>query len=167
MSEFFSIRQATPADIDTIVTHRHQMFEEMGHTDPVKHVTFEAAFIPWLQERMANGRYLGWFAETGNREVVAGAGLWLQDWPPGYFDWSPYRGYILNVYTRPDYRRKGLARRLVQCSLDWCAVNNIRFVSLHYSDEGRSLYEAMGFQHGNEMRITVTPPPNVTKDQHE
>jgi GNAT superfamily N-acetyltransferase len=157
MSELFSIRQATLADMEMIVTQRRKMFEDMGHTDSAIHAAAEEAFRNWLRRNMEAGIYLTWFAQTADGEIVAGAGLWLQDWPPGYFDRSPYRGYIFNVYTEQNYRRKGLARRLVQAALDWCVGNNIRFASLHYSDEGRSLYEAMGFQHVNEMRIVIPP----------
>lgn len=155
MNDRFTIRQATLADMAIIVAHRHQMYEDMALNDPAIHAAFEVHFIPWLRERLENGRYLAWFAETADGTVVAGVGLWLQDWPPGYGDWSAFRGYILNVYTHPDSRRQGLARRVVQTALDWCGANGISRVSLHYSDEGRSLYEAMEFTHGNEMRITV------------
>jgi GNAT superfamily N-acetyltransferase len=155
MSDGFTIRQATLADMGIIVAHRHQMYEDMGLHDPTQHAMMEEHFIPWLRKRLENGRYLEWFAETVDGQVVAGAGMWLQDWPPGYHGWSPFRGYIFNVYTEGDYRRKGLARRMVQAALDWCGANGITKVGLHYSDEGRTVYEAMGFEHSNEMRITV------------
>ncbi len=160
MNESFMIRQATLTDMDIIVAHRHKMYEDMGANDEAIHDAFEVHFLPWLRERLENGRYRAWFAETADGQVVAGAGLWLQDWPPGYSDQSAFRGYIFNVYTERDYRRKGLARRVVQAALDWCAVNGITRASLHYSDEGRTLYEAMGFEHNNEMRIKVNLPSN-------
>ena len=156
MSDSYNIRQATLADMPIIVAHRHQMYEDMGAADPAIHAAFEAHFLPWLRERLENGRYLAWFAETPAGQVVAGVGLWLQDWPPGYTDWSPFRGYILNVYTHSDHRRKGLARLLVQTALDWCCANGIARASLHYSDQGRTLYEAMDFQHSNEMQLNLT-----------
>jgi len=156
MSETVTIRPGTRDDLAIIVAHRHQMYEDMGAGDPAVHAAFEAAFTPWLRARLDDGRYRAWFAEADG-QVVAGAGLWLQDWPPGYSDWSPFRGYIFNVYTQPDYRRQGLARWLIQAALDWCAANGIRRANLHYSEQGRALYEAMGFQHGNEMAIVVSP----------
>ena len=157
----YSIRQATLADMDIIVTHRRKMFEEMGHTDPAVHAAYEAGFVPWLRRQMERNEYLAWFAVTPEGEVVAGAGLWLLDWPPGYFDWSAHRGYIFNVYTDTDHRRKGLGRRVVQAALDWCAAKGIRYVSLHYSEQGKSLYEDMGFVQSNEMRIVLSPPPKL------
>jgi GNAT superfamily N-acetyltransferase len=156
----YTIRQATlaNADMDIIVTHRRKMFEEMGHTDPAVQAAYEPGFVSWLRTQMERDYYLAWFAVTAQGEIVAGAGLWLLDWPPGYYDWSTYRGYIFNVYTSPEHRRKGLGRLVVQAALDWCAAKNIHQISLHASEFGKSLYESMGFAQTNEMRITLAPP---------
>ncbi|HEY7351669.1 MAG TPA: GNAT family N-acetyltransferase [Terriglobales bacterium] len=77
------------------------------------------------------------------------------DWPPHMVGSNPRRGNILNVYTAPEFRRRGIARRLLDAVLDWCNVNKVDFVILHASDEGRSLYQSLGFQPGNEMRIKL------------
>jgi GNAT superfamily N-acetyltransferase len=156
MTAPITIRPATSDDIPAIVTQRRRMFEDMGHTNPALLEAARIPFIQWLEERLANGRYLAWMAETSDSQVVAGAGLWLQDWPPGFFDIAPYRGYILNVYTNPEYRGQGLARQLVQEAVDWCAEQHIHVVSLHASDQGRSIYEKMGFIVTNEMRMILS-----------
>jgi ribosomal protein S18 acetylase RimI-like enzyme len=63
------------------------------------------------------------------------------------------RGNILNVYTEPGHRRQGMARALMQIALDWCAANQLDIVILHSSDDGRGLYESLGFEATNEMRL--------------
>ena len=159
----YTIRQATlaNADMDMIVSHRRKMFEDMGGTGQSIQAAFVPRFASWLHMQMESGKYLAWFAVTAEGEVVAGAGLWLLDWPPGYSDWSPFRGYIFNVYTNQEHRRKGLGRLVVQAALDWSAAHNICYVSLHASEFGKSLYEAMGFAQTNEMRVILAPPPNL------
>lgn len=155
LDETFTIRQATLADVLTIVAHRRRMFEDMGHTNSDSMETMDEIGAEWLRVRLANGRYQGWFAITPSRAIVAGAGLWLQDWPPNLFDQQPYRGYILNVYTEPDYRRRGLARMLVQTINGWCARQGMTTVSLHASAQGRPIYESLGFLPTNEMRLII------------
>lgn len=155
MTNAITIRQATTADIPSIVTQRRRMFEDMGHTNPALLDAAKSEFVRWVEERLINGRYLGWMAVEPGGETIAGAGLWLQDWPPGFFDLSPYRGYILNVYTNPEFRGRGLARQLVQAAVDWCAAQHIRIITLHYSDQGRPIYEKMGFTLNNEMRLIL------------
>ena len=152
MTDEITIRQATVADIEQIVTHRRRMFEDMGNQDLEALTNMEASFRPWLIDHMRREVYLSWFACTDDNMIIAGADVWLMDWPPGQFDVSLYRGYILNVYTHPNFRRRGLARQLVQTCTDWCYANDVRIVSLHASDEGQKVYEGLGFTPTNEMR---------------
>lgn len=59
----------------------------------------------------------------------------------------------MNVYTYPAFRRRGLAEALVRAAVIWCRDNDISAVTLHFSDDGRQLYERMGFALHNEMII--------------
>jgi GNAT superfamily N-acetyltransferase len=153
MGATFTIRQATLDDIPVIVTHRRKMFEdmEMGTRDVLD--AMEKRLAPWLHERMESERYLAWLAVTAEGKVASGAGVWLIDWPPHVIGQTAYRGYILNVYTEAEYRRQGLGRLLTQCCLDWCWANGVEVAILHASDQGRPIYEAMGFTPTNEMRL--------------
>jgi GNAT superfamily N-acetyltransferase len=151
----FVIRPGTLADVETIVIERRAMFLDAGFRDEEKLAAMSAAFRPWLQSKMRAGEYLAWFAVDADGAIAAGLGLWLMDWPPHMIGPGPWRGNILNVYTRPDSRRMGLARRLMDTALAWCRVNEVRAAILHSSDEGRALYESMGFQPTNEMRIVL------------
>jgi len=151
----FTIRQAILADVDVIVAHRRAMFQDMGSApdDVVDAMAME--FRPWVEAKMLAGEYLGWFAMAENSTIAAGAGLWLMDWPPHVLGRSQRRGNILNVYTEREFRRQGLARRLVEAAVDWCREHNVDTVILHASEEGRSMYENMGFRPTNEMRIAL------------
>jgi ribosomal protein S18 acetylase RimI-like enzyme len=154
-SEPFAIRAATEEDAETIIRHRRAMFFDMGRRDEAWLDAVVASFLPWLQQKLRTGEYLGWFALAPNRSIAAGAGLWLLDWFPHRLDRASQRGYILNVYTEPRYRRCGLARQLVEIALDHCRAQGITIATLHASDEGRPLYESLGFQPTNEMRIEL------------
>lgn len=147
----FEIREAVPQDAALITYHRRRMFEDMGR-DAAAIDDMERRFLPWVEDQLAHGRYLGWFATSGG-EVVAGAGLWLMDWPPHILGRSTLRGNIVNVYTEPACRRQGLARRLTQLAIDWSWANDIDVIILHASEDGRALYESMGFRPSNEMRL--------------
>jgi GNAT superfamily N-acetyltransferase len=146
------IRQAELADVDQIVTHRRRMFEDMGNTDTEGLARMVAVFRPWVIDHIQRNVYHSWLACNAQGTVVAGSDVWLIDWPAGQFDVSTYRGYILNVYTDPAYRKRGLARQLVQTCTEWCYANNVHIVTLHASDQGRTVYEALGFTPTNEMR---------------
>jgi len=120
VSERISLRQATLEDARTIAKHRRLMFRDMGYADEAALDAMMARFLPWLEKKIESRDYLAWLAVTTADFVVAGAGLWLMDWPPHMVGSSSRRGNILNVYTDPQFRRRGLAKRLMQTALDWC-----------------------------------------------
>ena len=151
----YTVRRATFDDADALVAHRRAMFHEMGYGDEAALDAMAAAFRPWLLEKIDAGEYLAWVVQPSASSIAAGLGLWLMDWPPHMIGPGARRGNILNVYTRPDCRRQGLARRLMNVALDWCRENGIRAVILHSSKDGRPLYDSLGFRPTNEMRLTI------------
>ncbi|MBK8020417.1 MAG: GNAT family N-acetyltransferase [Chloroflexi bacterium] len=150
----YSIRQAALADAATIVDHRRGMFISMGVEEAALR-PFDAAFHAWVSVHLQQGSYVGWLTEHQS-EVVAGAGLWVHEWMPGVNAPTGVRGYILNVYTAPEHRRRGLAAHLVEQCIEVCRQRGIPVVGLHASDEGRPIYERMGFLPTNEMRLLLT-----------
>jgi len=148
-----AIRRATFDDADVLVDHRRAMFHEMGYSDAAALDSMAAAFRVWLRQKMDAGEYLAWLALSEDGSIAAGLGLWLMDWPPHMIGPGARRGNILNVYTRLENRRQGLARKLMQVALDWCRTNGIRAVILHSSEAGWALYESLGFRQTNEMRL--------------
>jgi GNAT superfamily N-acetyltransferase len=141
-------------DMETIVHHRRAMFFDMGRRDERALDEMSEKFRPWLRRKMEAGEYLAWFAVAPDESVAAGAGLWLMDWPPLMTAGGKWRGNILNVYTETAYRRQGLARALMLTVMEWCEKEGIEGAILHASPEGRPLYESLGFEATNEMRLT-------------
>jgi|SRR5690348_7970602 len=155
LPEGFAIRLASTADLETLVAHRRAMFFDMGYKDDGALDSMSAKFRVWLREHMDSGEYHAWLILGPDGSVMAGAGLWLMDWPPHMVGKGQRRGNILNVYTSENYRRRGLARELMEAVLRWCRENGVDTVILHASPDGKSLYESMGFTGTNEMRIQL------------
>ncbi len=55
-------------------------------------------------------------------------------------------GTVLNVYTRPEFRRHGIAGRLMRLLLAEAAELKLDFVELKATDSGYSLYKSLGFE---------------------
>ncbi|HZS98572.1 MAG TPA: GNAT family N-acetyltransferase [Terriglobales bacterium] len=154
LPEGFAIRRASTADLETLIEHRRAMFQDMGYSDEAAMQAMSEKFRGWLLEHMNAGDYLAWLATAPDGSTAAGTGLWLMDWPPHMIG-RGRRGNILNVYTSANFRRRGLARALMQAALDWCKQNGIDTIILHASPSGRSLYESLGFAATNEMRLRL------------
>ncbi len=54
-------------------------------------------------------------------------------------------GTVLNVYTRPQFRRKGIARELIKMLLSESEKMHLDFVELKSTDAGYNLYKSLGF----------------------
>jgi len=155
LPEGFTLRSASPEDVDVLVSHRRAMFRDMGYSGEAALDRMAERCKPWLLEKMKSGEYLAWLVMSPDDSVAAGAGLWLMDWIPHMVGTSARRGNILNVYTAPEFRRRGLAQRLMEVALRWCRDNGVDTVVLHASAEARALYESLGFVATNEMRIRL------------
>jgi len=150
-------RSATLEDAPLLTAHRHAMFAEMGKTTNEALETMSLHFAPWVRRMLAEGKYLGWIVEEEGRPV-ASTSLFLLEWPPHLLDPSgDRRGYLLNMYVDPVYRRQGVAKNLVKVCLDETRRRGIRVAALHASDAGRPLYQRFGFAPTNEMFFVVPP----------
>jgi len=148
------IREATAADMDTIMRHRRQMFIDMGYKDESALNAMKSTSVPFIRACLASGSFREWFVEMGGK-VVAGGGLIVLEFPSSPRDQSTRRAWIINMYTEPEYRGRGLATSLMETMIIWCREQGFKWVSLHASDAGRSLYEALGFKPTNEMRLML------------
>ncbi len=154
MSTAYIIRQATVDDAGIVAQQRASMFTDMG-IDPGLIAARDASFRAWVGERLAGGNYRGWLAVKDDGQVIAGAGLWFYEWIPSPLAPSLTRAYILNVYTERQFRKQGIARRLVEEILAYCRERELAVVLLHASQEGRPIYEGLGFKASNEMRLNL------------
>jgi ribosomal protein S18 acetylase RimI-like enzyme len=154
MTDTLVIQRATAADAARITEHRRLMFTEEGVGDPTNLAASLPLFTPWLEERLIRGEYIGLIAFDGET-AAASAGLWRMPFPPGPLNQVPERAYILNVYTDPAYRRRGLAKKLVSSLLDEARTLGLHVVELHASSAGRPIYEGLGFKATNQMRLFV------------
>src|SRR6266487_3023525 len=158
MSELFRIQLATPADAETIAWHRARMFQDMGEVTPNLFEIFRAKSRDRLHDALARGEYVGWLASPENdSNIVGGAGVNLQQTLPHPLSRSALAegrlGVIVNVFTEPEWRRQGVAEMLLRRIIEWARAERLDRVVLHASEEGRALYERLGFVTSNEMRL--------------
>jgi len=149
------IREANPEDLDEILQHRRLMFLDMGHPEPVLDRIVETC-RPHIQRYLADGSYRGWFAIAPDGRIAAGVGLIITPLVSGPLaPENVNRAYLLNVYTYPEFRKQGLARALTQQAIDYCRAEGFKVLWLHASKYGRPLYESMGFEATNEMKLII------------
>jgi len=158
-SDIFQIRRATARDAGIISWHRARMFQDMGDVSGDSFEILRAIARTRLEQWIDKGNYIGWLAAPAEKPemIVAGAGVQLQPILPRPLDISTIgegrQGTIVNVFTEPQWRQRGIAGLLIKEIITWSKNEQIDRVVLHASDEGRSIYERLGFIASNEMRF--------------
>jgi GNAT superfamily N-acetyltransferase len=150
----FTVREATTDDIPEILEQRKRMYQDMGHREPEALSRMIFTSRQFLEQAIPTGSFRGWLASADDR-IVAGGAVLLSPWPSHTYDGECRRATILNVYTYPEFRRRGIARQLMGTMIDWCRDQGLAVVYLHASPDGRPLYEALGFEPTAEMRLKL------------
>jgi GNAT superfamily N-acetyltransferase len=159
MPDTFRIRRATAQDAGIVAWHRARMFQDMGDVSRDAFEILRAKARARLKEWLDSGDYVGWLATPADQPemVVGGAGVQLQPILPRPVNASTVgegrQGTVVNVFTEPQWRRRGIAGLLMKEIITWSKDEHLDRLLLHASDEGRSVYERLGFIAGNEMRF--------------
>ena len=149
-----TIREARATDIPEVLRQRRRMYEDMGDHEPTALDRMASLSSVYLTTAIADRSFRGWLAADGDR-VVAGGAVVVSCWPAHPYDLQCGRATILNVYTDPEYRRRGIAHKLLETMIAWCRREGFARVTLHASDHGRHLYESLGFEASNEMSLRL------------
>jgi GNAT superfamily N-acetyltransferase len=154
----FSIRRAQTQDAAVIGSHRARMFQEMGLISAGMFNRLRSESERWTESALASGEYVGWLGSPSSAPgvIAAGAGVQIRRVPPHPRTENGIakgrHAIVLNVFTEPEWRRRGFAALLMRTILDWARAENLYRLVLHASAEGRRLYEQLGFVATNEMR---------------
>ena len=63
------------------------------------------------------------------------------------------RAHLMNVYTKNEYRRRGIARKMVELLIEKTWEKGVTEISLDATASGRPLYESMGFTGSTECMV--------------
>jgi GNAT superfamily N-acetyltransferase len=163
MPEQLHIRFATVEDAPIIGWHRVRMFQDMGLVPDELFESFRRKSLDRLGNAVASGDYTGWLVSERDKpkKIIAGAGVVIREVPPfplrhkkGEITIAEGRqGLIVNVFTEPEWRRRGIAKLLMEEIIAWSHGQNLDDLVLHASEHGRGLYEQLGFVPTEEMRL--------------
>src|SRR6266576_3585850 len=149
-----TIREGTTADIPEIARQRRRMCEDMNYTDADVLSAMVNATVDYLKKAISEGSFRSWLA-CDNGRVVAGGAVVISAWPAHAYDLECRRATILNVYTEPEYRRRGIARQIMEAMIAWCKQEGFACVSLHASNQGRHLFFFFRQKTAYEMRLNL------------
>jgi ribosomal protein S18 acetylase RimI-like enzyme len=146
------IRRAVPADTPELVRLRQVMFDALfGVMDTS--AGWEGSCAEVLERGLADGSFVAFVVDDLDGGLAAcGVGM-VAARLPGPGNLSGRYGYIQSMATDPEYRRKGLARGILDALLAWFAAEGVDAVDLHASVEGEPLYRSKGFKEGETLEL--------------
>lgn len=151
------VRAATPDDAPELVRLRAVMFASMQATQAMRARTaapeapdgWRAAAETVLRKVLVDpdgnfGVFVVDDDERPGRLAACAIGTLEQRLPaPGHPD--GLFGFVFNICTDPDRRRRGYARACTVALLDWFDARGATRLDLHASPEGQELYRGLGF----------------------
>ena len=136
------LRRVTPDDVPIVVRFGSLMFQSMGETDMSWMPNAEQV----LRQGLSRGQMMAVVAEDQERHDVVSSAVGVQwDRLPSPNNHSGRGGYVQYVWTEPDFRGLGLARRVLMELIDWFREVGVANVDLHATSVAEPIYRAIGF----------------------
>ena len=99
-----------------------------------------------------NGDHLTVLAIDGD-DVIGCASMSFIRIMPTFDHPTGKRAHLMNVYTRNEYRRQGIAHRMVRLLIEESWKAGVTEISLDATESGRPLYESLGFTDSTECMV--------------
>ena len=153
----FILKRAEVKDAELLAEMRMEMRKERETAVcPMPDDEFYQHLLDFFRTRIADGSFIAYIVWDGN-QAAACSGLSIQVHPPTYENPTGKHGYISNMYTRPAWRRMGIAKLLVNQLADAAKDEGCAQLFLNASPMGRSVYVRYGFQPVNGEMIFTLP----------
>jgi len=141
---------ATDKDIELLMSSRLEMLKVVNNLPQDYEYTDE--IINESRDYFLNGDQVTVLALDG--DVVAGcASMSFLRIMPTFSHPTGKRAHLMNVYTRSEYRRQGIARKMVNMLIDETWKRGATEISLDATKMGRPLYESLGFTNSTECMV--------------
>ena len=140
-------RAAAKADVETYVKIRLETLIDVGGLSDVHR--FDGALVQRTREYFESGDHMTVFACDGDT-VVGCATLSFVETLPTLSHPTGKRSHLFGVYVKPTYRRQGIASQMMKMLITEARGRGVTEITLASTDDGRPLYEKLGFAPSDE-----------------
>ena len=138
-------RKAAAEDADLLVKTRIEVLLAANSLpDDTDMRDIEEQSRSYYAKAIPDGTHTAFLVFDRERFVGAG-GISYYQVMPTYHNPTGQKGYIMNMYTRPEYRRRGIAYHMLDLLIRDAREKGVTFISLEATAAGRPLYEKYGF----------------------
>ena len=145
-------RKMTSGDLDTFIQMRISQLREEGAKE---NIDLAPSLRDYYERHMADVTFVSWLAVDEDK-IIGTSGMSFVEKPPYFGCPSGRIGLLSSMYTDPEYRRKGIAKELLQRVVDEAGSYGCGTVQITASDMGVLLYTDFGFvKNGNFMQYKL------------
>ena len=130
------------ASIPTLMHWRMEVIVNVFGLTPSKRLL--AANRRYYRQNIADGSHIAVIAELDGADVGCGA-ICLSEELPSPDNPSGRCAYLMNIYVRKEYRRRGVGHAIVRWLVDKAGQLGCDKIYLETTDGARSLYRSIGF----------------------
>lgn len=139
-------RLADVSDLDLLVRSRVEFMNSFwGNAYVEKEAELSAHLAAYFIKHIPIGDYISVLAFDGDEFVGVGA-MHIREMPGGYRNMTGRVGYIMNMYTVPIYRRRGICRSILDQLVEHGKQAGLHLFELHATTDGQKVYPQAGFQ---------------------
>lgn len=136
--------KATVNDIDELVQMRlDYLTEDYGTLTDAQIIKIKSS-LPDYYRTHINKDLLVYIARENI--IVSCCFLLISEKPANPSFINGLTGSVLNVYTKPEYRKRGIAGKLMKQLIAEANEIGLDYIELKSTDEGYHLYKSIGFQ---------------------
>ena len=149
---------ATADDIDLLMSSRLEMLREVN--DLSDDYQYDESFVEHSREYFLNGDQTTVLALDGEKVIGCGSVsyIWIM---PTFAHPTGKRGHLMNVYTNKNYRRMGIAQKMMDILMEDAWKKGATEISLDATTAGRPLYAKNGFTDSTECMVLNCPEENA------
>lgn len=141
----YTYRRAAMEDIPLLVRCRIDLLHSaIGEGDPARWEYVKEQLADYYRQALPQEAHIAYLAYDGGRCVGTG-GVCFYRVLPTYVKPTGQKAYIINMYTDPAYRRRGIATEILDKLVKAALEKGARYISLEATTMGRPLYEKYGF----------------------
>lgn len=118
--------------------------EDHGSLSPQEYEQIASKLPEYYQKHLNSDLFV--YICCDGAEIVSCVFLLVTEKPANPDFLNGKTGSLLNVYTKPEHRHKGYAKRLLEMMLEDARDMCLDFVELKATQDGYGLYKAVGFK---------------------
>lgn len=136
------IKKTDASDIEDLMQIRLEMLRLVNGMR--QEDDFDKALVECSREYFLNGEQTTVFAMDGNK-IAGCASLSYISVMPTFDHPTGKRAHLMNVYTREEFRSRGVGKMMVQYLIEEAKSRGVTEISLDATEMGKPLYKALGF----------------------